>query len=461
MEKIIALLCLLTITCGLNAQRAVVISSVPDDTPAGETIYLAGSPNEWNPGDPDWAFTPWQQGYLLDIPPTAPASFPGKITRGSWATVEGNASGGFLPDRTFNFGATDTLYIAVLSWEGSGSPPSDLPENLEVLDDSFFMPQLDRSRRVRVLLPLNYQTNTEQHYPVLYMHDGQNLFSAQESFAGEWEVDEAMAAFEAEDYPGALIVAVDNGGDERIAEYTPYAHPQHGGGDGDAYAEFIAETLKPHIDENYRTLPDRLHTGIMGSSLGGLISFYCAVKYQEVFSKVGVFSPSFWFNDLIYDFAEAEGKQEAMKFFFLAGGQENESLDAQVTSMTQVLSDAGFTDAEMRYDFVPSGQHSEWFWAQEFPEAFEWLYMEDVLGTRSAEQLKIGLFPNPSMEFFTLDFPGNGIIAAVTLVDQFGRTVEQFEPGNRRFDIGHLPAGLYFVQVETAEQAAVLKLVKH
>jgi hypothetical protein len=185
------------------------------------------------------------------------------------------------------------------------------------------------------------------------------------------------------------------------------------------------------------------------------------VKYQEVFSKVGVFSPSFWFNDLIYDFAETEGKQEAMKFFFLAGGQESESLDTQVTSMTQVLSDAGFTDAEWRYDFVPSGQHSEWFWAQEFPDAFKWLFMEDALRTQNVALPKIGLFPNPSMEFFTLDFSGAGIAAIVTLVDQFGRSVEQFEKGNRRFEIGHLPAGLYFVKVETAEQTAVLKLIKH
>lgn len=456
-----AALCLALTAIAAYGQRSVVITSVPANTPDGATIYLAGAPNDWNPGDPDWTFEPWQESsYLLDIPEAAANSFLGKITRGSWDTVEGNASGGFLPDRSFNFSNADTLYISVLTWEGTAPPPSDLPENLEVLDEAFFMPQLDRSRRVRVLLPLNYQAEPEMHYPVLYMHDGQNLFSAQESFAGEWEVDEAMAAFEADGYPGALIVAVDNGGTHRIDEYTPYAHPQHGGGDGAAYAEFITETLKPYVDEHYRTLPGREHTGIMGSSLGGLISFYTAMAYQDVFSKVGVFSPSFWFSSLIYDFAETEGKQAAMKFFFLAGGQESANLDAQVTEMTDVLSEADFASDEWRYDFVSNGQHSEWFWAQEFPEAFEWLFMDASLGTGSSAEIEIAVFPNPAIDSFSVRTRGGASPASVTVLDQTGRIVLQSTARGDRFEIGHLPAGLYFLRIETAEGTAVEKLIK-
>lgn len=456
-------LLILSGACGLSAQRAVVVTSVPANTPDGATLFLAGGPNGWDPAAPDWVFTPWEGGpHLLDVPADAPTSFPGKITRGSWATVEGNASGGFLPNRTFDFAEADTLYISVLTWEGTAPPPPDLPENLEVLDDAFFMPQLDRTRRVRVLLPGNYADEPALHYPVLYMHDGQNLFSAQESFAGEWEVDEAMAAFEAEGYPGALIVAVDNGGVHRIDEYTPYAHPQHGGGDGDAYAQFIAETLKPYVDEHYRTLPGREHTGIMGSSLGGLISFYTAVKYQEVFSKAGVFSPSFWFNSLIYDFAAAEGKQEEMRFFFLAGGQESAGLDAQVTDMVDVLGDAGFGTDEVRYDFVPEGQHSEWFWAQEFPEAFEWLFIEAALSTGAVADpnFDVTVFPNPADDAFSLRLPEGVQAASVTLFDQTGRTAAEFGPVTGRCDIGHLRAGLYFLRIEAEGNAAMKKLVK-
>ncbi len=462
-KSISVLLLILAGACGLSAQRAVVVTSVPAATPQDETLYLAGAPNGWDPGTPDWAFEPWQEGsYLLDIPEAAPNSFPGKITRGSWATVEGNASGGFLPNRTFDFAEADTLYISVLTWEGTAPPAPDLPENLEVLDDAFFMPQLDRTRRVRVLLPGNYADEPDLHYPVLYMHDGQNLFSAQESFAGEWEVDEAMAAFEAEGYPGALIVAVDNGGVNRIDEYTPYAHPQHGGGDGDAYAQFIAETLKPYVDEHYRTLPGREHTGIMGSSLGGLISFYTAMKYQEDFSKVGVFSPSFWFNSLIYDFAETEGKREDMRFFFLAGGQESAGLDADVSAMVDLLAEAGFSDEEYRYDFVPSGQHAEWFWAQEFPGAFEWLFIDAALSTRPAADPKfdVTVFPNPADDAFSLRLPDGAQPASVTVYDQTGRTAAEFETVTGRYDIGHLPAGLYFLRVEVGGNAAMKKFVK-
>ena len=148
------------------------------------------------------------------------------------------------------------------------------------------------------------------------MHDSQNLFDNYYSFAGEWGIDETLnSLFNAGDY-GCIVVGVDNGGVERINEYSPWVNASYGGGDGDKYARFIVETLKPYIDQNYRTSPEREKTGIMGSSMGGLISFYIGLKYQEVFSKIGIFSPSFWFSKECYSFGAKTKKNVSIEYLF-------------------------------------------------------------------------------------------------------------------------------------------------
>jgi predicted alpha/beta superfamily hydrolase len=439
-----------------SAQRAIVITSIPANTPQEDQIYFAGEPNGWNPGDAEWTFSESADQWILDLPESVATTFNGKITRGSWQTVEGNATGGFLPDRTFSFANGDTVFIEVLTWEG-GFVPSDLPENLVTFDEEFFMPELDRSRRVRVLLPIDYE-DTDLDYPVLYMHDGQNLFSDQESFAGEWEIDEAMLAFEQDGYNGAIIVAIDNGGSLRIDEYTPHPNPDYGGGDGEAYADFISNTLKPAIDLEYRTLSGREHTGIMGSSLGGLISFYAGMKYQDIFSKVGIFSPSFWFNDSIYDFAEEMGKQADMRFFFLAGGQESASLESNVEEMIDILVEAGFEEAEMNFQFVPNGQHSEWFWAQEYPDAFDWLYLSNPLSSGSIENIEIELYPNPSKDF--IHFSGMAETVEYSILNTSGQELHSGFSRQGKIDVSILPAGVYFLNALSSQRVISEKFIK-
>jgi len=442
--RVLGFAALVSSSCGfsiqLYAERVIHISSIPTNTPDGEQFTLGSSANSWNPGDPNWVFQSGEGGWYLNVPTAAPNTFQGKVTRGSWATVEANASGGFLPDRNFNFTTSDTISIAIAGWEGQSGV--DLPENLILFDNAFFMPQLNRSRRIRVLLPANYDNSTD-HYPVLYMHDGQNLFSASESFAGEWEVDEALASFESDGYNGAIVVALDNGGGFRIEEYTPWANPQYGGGEGMEYAAFIASTLKPLIDEGYRTLPDASNTGIMGSSLGGLISHYAGVAYPDVFGKVGVLSPSFWFTDDIYTFTQSMADGNQGRYYFLAGGQESASLQGQVQSMVDLMESAGMSEDQIRYDFVANGQHSEWFWAQEFPTAFEWLFINAPLSTADANTDKtIALYPNPSGDTISLR-SGDRNDFEVEIIDLMGRSFGKIQTSNGQLSVVHLCKGVY------------------
>lgn len=355
-------------------QLTLRLTDIPNNTPTGDDIYVAGNFNGWDPGNADYILQP-QGGevYEITINPN-PGALEFKFTRGSWQTVEGNANGGFLPNRTLNYGGgPQTVELQILSWEGQGG--STAADNVSILSEDFYMPQLDRNRRIWIYLPPDYDTSGK-NYPVLYMQDGQNVFDAATSFAGEWEVDESLNQLFEEGDEGVIVVAIDNGGAARIDEYSPWVNPSYGGGEGDAYVDFIVETLKPYIDENYRTLPGREHTGIMGSSLGGLISMYAAVEHQDVFSKAGIFSASFWFADECYTHVAAAGKQAGMRFYLIAGALEGSGGGqvADMNAMYNTLLAAGFSEEEVLATAHADGQHSEWYWAREFPAAYEWLF---------------------------------------------------------------------------------------
>jgi len=150
--------------------------------------------------------------------------------------------------------------------------------------------ELRNRRDLLAWLPPSYRRG-RRRYPVLYFHDGQNLFDPATSFAGDWRVDETMRALAREEIE-AIVVGIPNTGRERMAEYNPFLDPTFGAGRGDAYLRFLADTVKPLIDDSFRTRPGPEHTGIVGSSLGGLISLYAFFARAELFGLAGVFSPS-------------------------------------------------------------------------------------------------------------------------------------------------------------------------
>src|SRR5688572_17966548 len=150
-------------------------------------------------------------------------------------------------------------------------------------------PQLGNARDITVYLPPSYSRNDGSRYPVVYMHDGQNLFDPRTSFAGEWNVDGTIDHASSEGIE-AIVVGIPNFGAERCNEYSPFDDPKHGPGKGDAYIAFIVDTLKPIIDADFRTQPGHDATGIAGSSMGGLISLYAMFHRPDVFGFAGVMS---------------------------------------------------------------------------------------------------------------------------------------------------------------------------
>jgi len=384
---------------GLNAQVTFIVDSLPDYTPAQDDLYIAGGFNGWNPGDVNHRLNKnddnkWEatlDGFANGI------TIGYKFTRGDWATVEKGLNGEEITNRQFTFGNGDTVYIVIYNWADQNPGSSTAAENVTIMDEAFEMPQLNRTRRIWLYLPPDYDENNK-NYPVIYMHDGQNLFDQITSYAGEWEVDETLNELAGQGYQVPIIVGIDNGGIYRTDELTPWIHPDYGGGQGDEYMAFIVETLKPYVDQNYRTLSGRETTGIIGSSLGGLISTYGALKYQDVFSKSGPFSPAYWINyDSIWGFVSAAGMQYDIRFYLNAGENEGSYYINTMYLMEDSLKAVGFDNVTSKV--IPGGNHNEQTWRDDFEEAYLWLFVSYANDIFELSNIKpLFLYPNPATD---------------------------------------------------------------
>jgi len=462
---ILILLCFL-LPGFLTAQLSVELTKVPANTPMSDPIYIAGNFNNWKEKDDNYKLTNQNDGtYTITINP-APGQLEFKFTRGSWDSVEGNDNGGFRPNREYNYtGGAASIELDILSWEdlsGSGGSTT-ATDNVFLLDQDFYIPQLDRNRKIWIYLPPDYTTSTKR-YPVIYMQDGQNLFDAYTSFSGEWEVDETLNRLFGQGDEGAIIIGIANGGASRTNEYSPWQHPAYGGGEGASYAQFVAKILKPYVDQNYRTNPGREHTGIMGSSLGGLISMYTAIEYQDIFGKAGIFSPAFWFSSQAYTHVSTTGKKADMRIYLLAGDQEdNGSVVDAIQDMRNTLLAAGFSNDEIIVDTDADGQHSEWYWKREFPDAYLWLCA--VLSTATENipsQIEIMLYPNPADSVIHIHLGetlNNGSYQLYTANGQLLRN-RSFTNQHTYITTANLPRGIYFLKIfENGMQVGVKKFI--
>lgn len=230
-------------------------------------------------------------------------------------------------------------------------------------------PQLETKKKIWVYLPKDYQ-KSHKHYPVIYMFDAQNLFDTATSYVGEWEVDEYLDGLERNQ---SIIIGIEHGNEKRIGELTPYKHNSYGGGQGNLFLKFIIETLKPHIDLTYKTLPNAKSTSIIGSSLGGLMAFYATIKFPETFSKAGILSPAFWINPEIFDLVKSAEIPETSYFYFLVGTEEGESMVPNQHRMVDLLIQKGVSKSNLEHLIIEGGKHNELFWGEHFPNTYQWI----------------------------------------------------------------------------------------
>ncbi|MEJ7759604.1 MAG: alpha/beta hydrolase-fold protein [Gemmatimonadaceae bacterium] len=251
--------------------------------------------------------------------------------------------------------------------------------------DAVYSPELENERDLLVSLPSGYSAR-DRRYPVIYMHDGQNLFDPATSFAGSWNVDVAMAEVSL-DGLDAIVVGIPNMGRDRLAEYSPFEHPELGGGRGDLYLEFLINRVKPLIDEQYLTAPDRRHTGIVGSSMGGLISLHAFFRHADVFGFAGVLSPSLWLTEAAtFGFIE-QAPFAPGKLYLDVGDQEGERHVAKALRLRDLLEAKGYRQGDdLMWVEEEIGAHHESAWARRFRDALPFL-VPGVLGLSPADEL--------------------------------------------------------------------------
>jgi predicted alpha/beta superfamily hydrolase len=257
---------------------------------------------------------------------------------------------------------SSSLPIPYLEWRPNAQL-STAGSDLHVLP-SVYSPQLENSRPVVVYLPPSYRSQRGRRYPVVYMHDGQNLFDRGTSFGGvTWGVDACMARLAAEDME-AIVVGVWHA-EDRQSEYTPY-----GDCAGPAYLQFLVKTLKPLIDGTFRTYKNRPNTGIVGSSMGGLISTYAFFKHAATFGFCGAMSPAYWSaNGAIYTTVKRL-KGKLGRVYLDNGNQENSArrmVNFLGTYKGYIVGDT------LEYVDDPRGEHNEASWARRLPDALRFL----------------------------------------------------------------------------------------
>ena len=254
-------------------------------------------------------------------------------------------------------------------------------------------------RNVTVMLPPNYDPNSDKEYPILYLQDGQNMFDRREGFMGrEWGADEiALEAMQAGRMREAILVAVDHGGANRLAEYSPVADSQHGGGRADDYLDFLTQEVDPMVRSSYKTTDEK--AAVLGSSMGGLISLYAGFRHPDMFGAVGALSPSLWWADghlarevlqsgatapdrVWLDIGDQEGGTDTIGKGTIEGGLLGDApagangvqdVRDRVREMGEALIYKGHRPDTMAYHEVPGAGHNEAAWSRRLHDVFAWL----------------------------------------------------------------------------------------
>jgi metallo-beta-lactamase class B len=358
--------------------------------PAGhspDSIYMVGNHNQWNPADSNHRVGSGGQPATLVLKNVPAGRYEFKFTRGSWQNVETGPAGEDVGNRQLFVNSDTAIEVSVHGWKDDFSAPArprTLSSNVQVLDSAFEIPQLGRTRRLWVYLPPGYK-KSKKRYPVMYMHDGQNLFDESTAAFGEWGVDEcldSLSRLKTKHKRECIVIGIENG-PRRMNEYNPYDFGQAGKGEGTQYVDFLATTLKSYIDRRYRTLTSKQNTIIAGSSMGGLISYYAMLRYPEVFGKGGIFSPAFWTADSIKVLTSTAGNKLTGNLFFYMGGQEG---DNSIEDMQEVTAILGEHSPALIYEVIdPLAAHNEQAWRKWFPEFVTW-----VLADGFNKILKVG-----------------------------------------------------------------------
>jgi len=337
-----------------------------------DTVFIAGSTSSiggWQPNKV--ALTKEKDNkWTTSIDFENEKSIEYKFTLGSWEREGANAEGFPLSNFVLSIEKDTTVELSIAHWTNGvtkaikGQITGTVKYHRNVKGDNVL------SRDLVVWLPPNY-IEEERSYPVVYMQDGQNIFDpATSSYGTDWAIDETCdSLIKAGKIPAVIVVGIYNTND-RNEEYHP-------GKKGENYMRYVVETIKPLIDSNYRTKPDKENSIVGGSSSGATFAFMMAWEYPDVFSKTICLSPAFKINniDLVKTVNEYKGDKKPLQFYIDNGGIALETkLQPGIDKMLEALQQKGYKEGQ---DYLwikdDKAQHNEAAWAKRFPTAIEWI----------------------------------------------------------------------------------------
>ncbi len=347
-----------------NDQSKVTIKIFSNSVDSTEQIYIAGNNKQfgnWQPNSIPFNYVDgcWEQSFKF--PRNTSLEF--KFTKGSWENEALDENGNIPPNHSLKILNDTTLVYKIGYWKDGFF---NFKTDNRITGDLIYHKQMKFNgllpRDIVVWLPPNYFFETDKHYPVLYMHDGQNLFDPSTSFTKtDWQLDEtADSLIRNKKIESVILVGIYNTKD-RSEEYSPTPK-------GLKYMLFITEKLKPFIDSTYRTLPERENTAIGGASMGGLASLMLAWNFSAYFSKAACFSPAFKYDN--FDYTEViekhQGRKKDITLYIYNGGKGVENiLQPGVDKMIEVLQKQNFKiNEDLFIETDSTAEHTESAWAK-------------------------------------------------------------------------------------------------
>ena len=282
----------------MQKKQSVTIRVKPNLLPDDEQVFIVGNHEQlgnWRPDAIPMVPNPEGDGYWIrEFQFRKNIEIEYKFTRGSWDSEAADESGTPVGNFRFLVDSDVTISQEVDTWRDIARQNAEKTVHTRVTGTVKYHRDLSdgilAQRDLIVWLPESYATNSDKHYPVLYMHDGQNVFDPITAYTGyDWQADETATRLIREGRIRDIIIVGIYNTNDRLEEYS--ASPL-----GEAYRRFVVETVKPLIDSNYRTLPGRAHTATIGSSMGGLVSFLLAWHHPDIFGMASCLSPSFIFR---------------------------------------------------------------------------------------------------------------------------------------------------------------------
>jgi len=307
-----------------------------------------------------------------------------KISRGNWDNLSSSKEGKLELPHISKIQKDSEVNLTIEAWRDQ-FPKSTASKQVHVLDEHFFFPDLNVFRKVWIYLPKDYATSSER-YPVIYMHDGQHLFDEATSVgrAGpvEWMVDETI---DEANIP-AIVIAIDHAKTYELRQQEYLVNPSHTTekAQGWDYLEDIVNSLKPFVDKHYRTIPDAMHTAMIGSSIAALLSIYAGIKYPQVFGTIASFSPSIWMDEQnLYNYSKkklqekGENRKNQELYFYIGDKERRFRLMDEQNNMKLDLDKyydwlKGNYEGELKLDLEFEGKHGAIYWQKAFAKFYDY-----------------------------------------------------------------------------------------